>query len=309
MADIEQQTEIIDFNHQLRVLQKRVDQALTTYIDAQPFSDSPLVSAMRHGALLGGKRLRPYLVYATGELFGLDLKNLDAPAAAIECIHAYSLIHDDLPAMDDDDLRRGQPTCHIRFGEANAILAGDALQTLAFTLLADAPMPAVRMQDRLSMISELASASGVAGMCAGQALDLAAEGQQVDLQALEQIHRHKTGALIRAAVRIGALAAGETGRAALPVLDTYSQAIGLAFQVQDDILDVIGDTEKLGKRQGADQQLGKSTYPALLGLDGAQAKARDLYQEAVSALAQLDALSYNTAPLLALASFVIERDN
>lgn len=309
MADIEQQAEIIDFNHQLRVLQKRVDQALTTYIDAQPFSDSPLVAAMRHGALLGGKRLRPYLVYATGELFGLDLTNLDAPAAAIECIHAYSLIHDDLPAMDDDDLRRGQPTCHIRFGEANAILAGDALQTLAFTLLADAPMPAVRMQDRLSMISELASASGVAGMCAGQALDLAAEGQQIDLQALEQIHRHKTGALIRAAVRMGALAAGDAGRAALPVLDKYSQAIGLAFQVQDDILDVIGDTEKLGKRQGADQQLGKSTYPALLGLDGAQAKARDLYQEAVSALAQLDALSYNTVPLLALASFVIERDN
>jgi farnesyl diphosphate synthase len=146
-------------------------------------------------------------------------------------------------------------------------------------------------------------------MCGGQALDLAAEGQQIDLQALEQIHRHKTGALIRAAVRMGALAAGEKGRAALPQLDIYAQAIGLAFQVQDDILDVIGDTEKLGKRQGADQQLGKSTYPALLGLDGAQAKAKDLYQEAVSALEQLAALSYNTVPLHALARFVIERDN
>src|SRR5471032_1713314 len=224
MADLAQQAEITDFNSQLRVLQKRVDAALAAHIDAQPFSDMPLAKAMRHGALLGGKRMRPYLVYATGELFGLDLKNLDAPAAAIECIHAYSLIHDDLPAMDDDDLRRGQPTCHIRFGEANAILAGDALQTLAFTLLADAPMPAVRMQDRLSMISELASASGVAGMCAGQALDLAAEGQHINLQALEQIHRHKTGALIRAAVRLGALAAGDAGRAVLPVLDTYSQA-------------------------------------------------------------------------------------
>ncbi|TPG64187.1 (2E,6E)-farnesyl diphosphate synthase [Ewingella americana] len=309
MADIEQQADITDFNSQRRVLQKRVDRALASYIDEQPFADSPLVGAMRHGALLGGKRLRPYLVYASGTLFGVDLSNLDAPAAAIECIHAYSLIHDDLPAMDDDDLRRGQPTCHIKFGEANAILAGDALQTLAFTLLADSPMPDVRMQDRLSMISELAAASGVAGMCAGQALDLAAEGQDINLQALEQIHRHKTGALIRAAVRLGALAAGEAGRAVLPVLDQYSQAIGLAFQVQDDILDVIGDTEKLGKRQGADQHLGKSTYPALLGLDGAQAKARDLYQEAVSALDQLAALSYNTAPLLALASFVIERDN
>jgi|SRR5471030_2539359 len=309
MADLAQQAEITDFNSQLRVLQKRVDAALTAHIDAQPFSDMPLAKAMRHGALLGGKRLRPYLVYATGELFGLNFANLDAPAAAIECIHAYSLIHDDLPAMDDDDLRRGQPTCHIKFGEANAILAGDALQTLAFTILTDSPMHDVRIQDRLSMVSELAAASGIAGMCGGQALDLAAEGQQIDLLALEQIHRHKTGALIRAAVRMGALAAGEKGRAVLPLLDIYSQAIGLAFQVQDDILDVIGDTEKLGKRQGADQQLGKSTYPALLGLEGAQTKARDLHQEAVSALEQLAALSYNTAPLLALARFVIERDN
>ena len=309
MADIAQQAESIDFSSQLRTAQKRVDQALTSYIDAQPFADMPLAKAMRHGALLGGKRLRPYLVYATGQLFGLHASSLDAPAAAIECIHAYSLIHDDLPAMDDDDLRRGQPTCHIKFGEANAILAGDALQTLAFTILTDGPMGEVRLQDRLSMVSELAAASGIAGMCGGQALDLAAEGQQINLQALEQIHRHKTGALIRAAVRMGALAAGEKGRAALPQLDIYAQAIGLAFQVQDDILDVIGDTEKLGKRQGADQQLGKSTYPALLGLDGAQAKAKDLYQEAVAALEQLAALSYNTAPLHALARFVIERDN
>jgi len=298
-----------EFSRELRAMQQRVDSVLTAYIDAQPLADLPLVEAMRYGALLGGKRMRPYLVYATGQLFGLDLKNLDAPAAAVECIHAYSLIHDDLPAMDDDDLRRGQPTCHIKFGEANAILAGDALQTLAFTILADGDMPDVLVKDRLSMVSELATASGASGMCGGQALDLAAEGQQVSLDSLEQIHRHKTGALIRAAVRMGALAAGNTGRAVLPILDTYAQAIGLAFQVQDDILDVIGDTATLGKRQGADQQLGKSTYPALLGLDGAKAKAMDLYQEAVSALDQLAALSYNTAPLLALASFIIERDN
>ncbi len=159
---------------------------------------------MRHGALLGGKRLRPFLVYTTGQMFGVSLANLDAPAAAVECIHAYSLIHDDLPAMDDDDLRRGQPTCHIKFGEANAILAGDALQTLAFSILADAEMPDVALRDRLAMVSELATASGVAGMCGGQSLDLEAEGKHVDLQALEQIHRHKTGALIRAAVRLGA---------------------------------------------------------------------------------------------------------
>ncbi|NCG54266.1 (2E,6E)-farnesyl diphosphate synthase [Serratia fonticola] len=298
-----------EFHDQLQAFHLRSDRALLGYIAPLPFNDGKMVEAMRHGALLGGKRLRPFLVYATGQMFGLSLENLDAPAAAVECIHAYSLIHDDLPAMDDDDLRRGQPTCHIKFGEANAILAGDALQTLAFSILADADMPDVALRDRLAMISELAKASGVAGMCGGQSLDLEAEGKQIDLQALEQIHRHKTGALIRAAVRLGALAAGEPGRAALPELDRYAAAIGLAFQVQDDILDVVGETEKIGKRQGSDQQLGKSTYPALLGLDSAKLKAWDLYQEALAALDSLATQSYNTAPLRALANFIIERDN
>ena len=263
---------------------------------------------MQYGALLGGKRLRPFLVYATGEMLRAEAASLDAPAAAVECIHAYSLIHDDLPAMDDDALRRGQPTCHIKYGEDTAILAGDALQTLAFTILADQPMPGVSPQDRIAMISELAQASGVAGMCGGQALDLAAEGQSVDLNQLEQIHRHKTGALIRAAVRLGALTAGAAGRDALPQLDIYANAIGLAFQVQDDILDVVGDTAVLGKTQGADQALGKSTYPALLGLDNARAKAQDLYREALGALEVLAAQSYDTSALQALASFIIERD-
>ncbi|OMQ25392.1 MULTISPECIES: (2E,6E)-farnesyl diphosphate synthase [Serratia] len=298
-----------DFHQQLQAFRQRSDRALLDYIAPLPFNSGKMVEAMRHGALLGGKRLRPFLVYATGQMFALSLNNLDAPAAAVECIHAYSLIHDDLPAMDDDDLRRGQPTCHVKFGEANAILAGDALQTLAFSILADADMPDVAMRDRLAMISELATASGVAGMCGGQSLDLEAEGKHIDLAALEQIHRHKTGALIRAAVRLGALAAGEPGRAALPQLDRYAAAIGLAFQVQDDILDVVGETEKIGKRQGADQQHGKSTYPALLGLDSARAKAWDLYQEALAALESLATQSYNTAPLRALASFIIERDN
>ncbi|CAI1027978.1 Farnesyl diphosphate synthase [Serratia fonticola] len=298
-----------EFHDQLQAFHQRSDRALLGYIAPLPFNDGKMVEAMRHGALLGGKRLRPFLVYATGQMFGLSLENLDAPAAAVECIHAYSLIHDDLPAMDDDDLRRGQPTCHIKFGEANAILAGDALQTLAFSILADADMPDAALRDRLAMISELAKASGVAGMCGGQSLDLEAEGKQIDLQALEQIHRHKTGALIRAAVRLGALAAGEPGRAALPELDRYAAAIGLAFQVQDDILDVVGETEKIGKRQGSDQQLGKSTYPALLGLDSAKLKAWDLYQEALASLDSLATQSYNTAPLRALANFIIERDN
>ncbi|WP_140919393.1 (2E,6E)-farnesyl diphosphate synthase [Limnobaculum xujianqingii] len=288
---------------------QRVDRALEHYLSALPFNQAPLVEAMRYGALLGGKRLRPFLVYATGEMLGLSAQNMDAPAAAIECIHAYSLIHDDLPAMDDDDLRRGQPTCHIKFGEAHAILAGDALQTLAFSILSDAPMPEVQTTSRLAMISELACASGAAGMCAGQALDLEAEKKKTNLEELERIHRHKTGALIRSAIRLAALAAGERGRAILPILDRYANAIGLAFQVQDDILDVVGATEKTGKRQGSDLQHEKSTYPALLGIEGAQAKALDLYREAMDALSELASQSYNTASLEALAGFVIERDN
>ncbi|UIL51656.1 MULTISPECIES: (2E,6E)-farnesyl diphosphate synthase [Pantoea] len=298
----------MDFAQMLNGYHQQVNAALTRFIEPLPFQSSPLVNAMHYGALLGGKRLRPFLVYATGEMLHADPASLDAPAAAVECIHAYSLIHDDLPAMDDDALRRGQPTCHIKYGEDTAILAGDALQTLAFSILTDTPMPGVSAEYRLMMLSELAQASGVAGMCGGQALDLAAEGQSVDLVQLEQIHRHKTGALIRAAVRLGALAAGETGRAALPALDRYAEAIGLAFQVQDDILDVVGDTAVIGKRQGADQHLGKSTYPSLLGLEQARAKARDLYQEALDALEILAAQSYNTTALQALASFIIERD-
>lgn len=298
----------MDFARLLDAYQQQVNAALTRFIEPLPFQSSPLVNAMHYGALLGGKRLRPFLVYATGEMLHADPASLDAPAAAVECIHAYSLIHDDLPAMDDDALRRGQPTCHIKYGEDTAILAGDALQTLAFSILADETMPGVSAEYRLMMLSELAKASGVAGMCGGQALDLAAEGKSVDLDQLEQIHRHKTGALIRSAVRLGALTAGDAGREALPLLDRYAEAIGLAFQVQDDILDVIGDTAVIGKRQGADQHLGKSTYPSLLGLENAQAKARDLYQEALDTLEMLAAHSYNTTALQALASFIIERD-
>jgi len=298
----------MDFARLLDVYQQQVNAALTRFIEPLPFQSSPLVNAMHYGALLGGKRLRPFLVYATGEMLHANPASLDAPAAAVECIHAYSLIHDDLPAMDNDALRRGQPTCHIKYGEDTAILAGDALQTLAFSILADEAMPGVSAEHRLMMLSELAKASGVAGMCGGQALDLAAEGKSVDLDQLEQIHRHKTGALIRSAVRLGALTAGDAGREALPLLDRYAEAIGLAFQVQDDILDVIGDTAVIGKRQGADQDLGKSTYPSLLGLESARAKARDLYQEALDALELLAAHSYNTTALQALASFIIERD-
>ncbi|MEY8711495.1 geranyl transferase [Mangrovibacter phragmitis] len=298
----------MDFNQLLTVYASRANTAIAGFISTLPFQDSALVGAMEYGALLGGKRLRPFLVYATGQMLGMPLSVLDTPAAAIECIHAYSLIHDDLPAMDDDDLRRGQPTCHIRFGEATAILAGDALQTLAFAILSDTAMPGVSDASRVAMLRELAGASGAAGMCAGQALDLEAEGKHVDLAALECIHRHKTGALIRAAVRLGALSAGEKGVAALPLLSQFSDNIGLAFQVQDDILDVIGDTATLGKRQGADIHLGKSTYPALLGLEQAQARAHELCTQALEALDGLREQHLDTQPLEALAHFIIQRD-
>ena len=259
---------------------------------------------MRHGLLLGGKRVRPFLVYATGNMLGVADEQLDGPAAAIECIHAYSLIHDDLPAMDDDDLRRGHPTVHKAFDEASAVLAGDALQALAFSILADHPLPDSLRTNQLLMVSQLARAAGYAGMCGGQALDLAAEGQQVPLAALEQIHRHKTGALIECAVTLGALCHHQLPTDQLTALQQYAAAIGLAFQVQDDILDITADTATLGKPQGSDQALGKSTYPALLGLDAARELAHDLHRQALAALAPLP---YNTHILRAFADYIVER--
>ncbi|MCG3862414.1 MULTISPECIES: (2E,6E)-farnesyl diphosphate synthase [unclassified Photobacterium] len=288
----------------LKCYQQRSNDVLANWLSTQPFADKALLKAMQYGTLLGGKRARPFLTYVTGEMLGVTQGDLDTPAAAVECIHAYSLIHDDLPAMDDDALRRGQPTCHIAFDEAVAILAGDALQTLAFDILANGQLSQDGNTQRITMVSELAKASGAAGMCLGQALDLEAEGKHVGLEQLELIHRHKTGALIRCAVRLGALAAGDKGVAILPQLDKYAEAIGLAFQVQDDILDVISDTETLGKPQGSDLALDKSTYPALLGLDGAQEKAQLLYQEALQALA---AIPYNTSQLEVFARYIIER--
>jgi len=286
----------------------RIDGVLQKCLEKLTFQSIPLSKAMHHGVLLGGKRMRPFLVYATGEMFGVDPKVLDVPAAAIEFIHAYSLIHDDLPAMDNDSLRRGQPTCHIAFGEDTAILAGDALLTEAFSILSENSMPGVTETTRIAMIAELARASGAAGMVLGQALDLQAEGKSIDLNALETIHRHKTGALIRAAIRLGALAAGEKSRSALPLLDRYAAAIGLAFQVQDDILDVTGDSQITGKQQGMDIALGKSTYPSLLGLDAAKQKAQELYQEANTALKLLEQHGVNTQQLQALASYIVERN-
>ncbi|WP_394241950.1 (2E,6E)-farnesyl diphosphate synthase [Vibrio astriarenae] len=288
----------------LSELQSRNNQQLDVWLSQLPHQDNALIQAMKYGLLLGGKRARPFLVYAVGTMLGQSLEDLDTPASAIECIHAYSLIHDDLPAMDDDELRRGQPTCHIKFDEATAILTGDALQTLAFTILADGSLAPNAESQRIKMVSELAKASGAQGMCVGQSLDLSAEDKLVSLAQLEEIHRNKTGALILCAVRLGALAAGEKGIQVLPALERYAKAIGLAFQVQDDILDVIGDTETLGKPQGSDQALHKSTYPALLGLEGAQQKAGLLLDEALRALNEVP---YDTTLLQSFAQYVIER--
>jgi farnesyl diphosphate synthase/geranylgeranyl diphosphate synthase type II len=272
-------------------------QALPT---AVPGSEH-LVAAMGYSLLSGGKRLRPILALAAAEACGAVTPATKAAAVALEAIHAYSLIHDDLPAMDNDNLRRGQPTCHIAYGEATAILAGDALQTLAFNHLATTDASA---DIRLALIERLACASGALGMVAGQALDMAATDKAIALAQLETMHRHKTGALIEAAVLMGAISKGEQNAERLAALTRYARAIGLAFQVQDDILDVTGDTATLGKQQGADQGLNKSTYVSLLGLAAAQQHANALVAEAQASLVEFDA---GADALRALASYVVQR--
>ena len=255
---------------------------------------------MRHAALGGGKRIRPLLVYAAGQLFGTDERWLDAPAAAVELIHAYSLVHDDLPAMDDDAMRRGRPTVHVAFDEATAILAGDALQSMAFELLAEAP---VSSELRVAWLRALSTATGAAGMCGGQALDMDATGRLLTLADLERMHRLKTGALIRASVRMGALG-GSMDEGTLKLLDTFSDALGLAFQVRDDILDVESSSAQLGKTAGKDAAQAKSTYPALLGMDGARARLGELATSMRDALAPFGG---RAAALAALGELAVRR--
>ncbi|MBN6100946.1 polyprenyl synthetase family protein [Xanthomonas sp. CFBP 8703] len=252
---------------------QRVEAGLDAHLPSAAAAPQRLHAAMRHATLGGGKRMRPLLVYATGALFAADETRLDAPALAVELIHAYSLVHDDLPAMDDDALRRGRPTVHIAFDEATAILAGDALQSLAFALLAGADAADAAL--RVRWLQTLAEAAGAAGMCGGQALDIDATGTVQPLAELQRMHALKTGALIRASVRLGALAGGADA-AALAQLDSFASALGLAFQVRDDILDIEASSEQLGKTAGKDAAQAKSTYPALLGMDGAKAKLTEL---------------------------------
>ncbi|GAA4892333.1 (2E,6E)-farnesyl diphosphate synthase [Ferrimonas pelagia] len=291
--------------HALSHYQQRVNRTLEQAFDRLPHCAPRLLEAMRYGTLLGGKRARPFLVYATGTMLGAEESTLDPIAAAVECIHAYSLIHDDLPAMDDDHLRRGQPTVHIAFDEATAILAGDALQGLAYELLAECDLPPELESNRIAMLRVLAKASGYQGMCGGQAIDLAQTGQPIDLATLTQLHALKTGALIRASVELGSLAVAGVDETQRAHLRQFAEKIGLAFQVHDDILDITGDTEQLGKPQGSDLAAEKSTFPALLGLNGARDVAQDLYQDALTALAQLP---YNSDQLEGFARYIIERN-
>lgn len=284
----------------------QVEHALDHWLPLAETSPQKLHEAMRYSALAGGKYIRPVLVYATGRTFGARIEHLDGPACAVELIHAYSLIHDDLPAMDNDDLRRGKASCHIAFGEAIAILAGDALQALAFHILASDPAMTINARQRLKMIDTLSIASSSVGMAGGQAIDLAAVGKELDLVDLENMHLRKTGALIRASIQLGAIAAATDDKDTLRMLGNYAHCIGLAFQIRDDILDVEGETEVLGKLQGSDSLHNKPTYCSLLGVDGAKAMARRLHDEAIDHLAPLGARG---GLLREIAAYIVKRMN
>ncbi|MFZ1536247.1 MAG: (2E,6E)-farnesyl diphosphate synthase [Chromatiaceae bacterium] len=293
------------FNRFLDACGQRIEAVLEAWLPPEQAPPAKLHRAMRYAVLGGGKRVRPTLVYATAAAVGLAPEKVNALACAVEMIHAYSLIHDDLPAMDDDDLRRGQPTCHKAFDEATAILAGDALMTQAFLVLARDGTLAVAPEVRLTMIDRLAWASGSRGMAGGQAMDLEAEGQEMDLITLENIHIHKTGALIRASVNLASQAAPDLAPDLADRLDHYAKCLGLAFQIRDDILDVEAPSAILGKTQGKDQAKAKATYPALMGLEAARQAATDLVGEA---LASLEPFDIKADPLRWIADYIVQRD-
>jgi len=288
-----------DWHEQIRV---RIDQALEHTLGTH-LGQSRLLDAARYSVLRGGKRLRPALVYAAADAVGAQRERADAAAISVELLHAYSLIHDDLPAMDDDALRRGQPTTHIAFGEATAILAGDALQALAFSILGaeDTRTDSARVRQ----LRLLGDAVGFQGMALGQAIDLESEGKKLSLEELKSMHAKKTGALITASVLMGA-ACGDSSDEEWTALTEAGQAIGLAFQIQDDILDETASTEALGKTQGRDLALGKSTFPSILGLEDSQRQARALVEIATNALERIDG---DTTILEQLARLSVERTN
>jgi geranylgeranyl diphosphate synthase, type II len=293
----------MQFEKNLIARKRRVEDLLSELLRSQA-SSPVLQKAMTYAVMNGGKRLRPLLAYASAQAVSPDYSLADIAACALELIHTYSLIHDDLPAMDDDSLRRGVPTCHIKFDEATAILAGDALQSYAFEILASSDQITVSNEIRLQMLQLLAKAIGATGMVAGQSLDLQTSSKSINDESLATLHSLKTGALITASVQLGALSTGFTDKSRLDQLSVYARAIGHAFQVQDDILDVESDTETLGKQQGKDQQLGKVTYPVLLGLDGARVKAKALFEEAISALSDF---GEDAQTLREIALYIVQR--
>jgi farnesyl diphosphate synthase len=282
---------------------ERVEHTLAARLPAAGTRPGTLHAAMRYSVLGGGKRVRPLLCYAAGELLGVDADRLDDAACAVECVHAFSLVHDDLPAMDDDALRRGKPSTHKAFGVAAAILAGDALQTLAFEILAgDGAGDATA---RLGMIAILASATGSQGMTGGQAVDLESEGRQIAAADLEALDRDKTGKLIRAAVLMPCCAVPDLPRSRRDALDRFAENMGLAFQIKDDVLDIEGEQALTGKTHAADAARGKATYPSLMGLDRAKQRADELYAEA---LAALEAFGDAAEPLRWMAHSIVQRD-
>lgn len=284
--------------------QARVEAALDRWIPPATTTPTSLSKAIRYSVFCGGKRIRPVLVYASGEAFNVKPEGLDACACAVEMIHTYSLIHDDLPAMDDDDLRRGRPTCHKAYNEATAILAGDALQALAFQVLAQDPAIRVPAEQRLRVIEILAQAAGAYGMTGGQAVDLEAENRTLELEQLQTMHSRKTGALIRASVQLGALCSPRIEERLFDKVTRYAECVGLAFQIHDDILDIEGDTETLGKPQGSDLERNKSTYPNLLGLEGAKRAEQETLEEA---LVYLEDFGEEAGILRQIAYYIVER--
>ncbi len=294
-----------EFQSRLDTYQQRVDAALDKYLPAEDPPEHNLAEAIRYSVIGGGKRIRPAMVYAAGEAMGVSTDLLDIPACAVEMIHAYSLIHDDLPAMDNDDLRRGRPTCHKAFDEATAMLAGDALQALAYEILAKDEHKALSPQHRIEMLSLLTEASGAHGMAGGQAVDLASVGKPLTLAQLEKMHHLKTGALIRASILLGGMCKQNASADELHILSEYALCIGLSFQIQDDILDVVGDTQTLGKPQGSDQAQEKPTFPAIIGLEASRKRALEQHKLALEILEPLDKKADS---LRQLSAYIVERD-
>jgi farnesyl diphosphate synthase len=292
------------FQSRLDAYQKRVNAALDKYLPTEDPPEHNLAEAIRYSVIGGGKRIRPAMVYAAGEAMGVSTDLLDIPACAVEMIHAYSLIHDDLPAMDDDDLRRGRPTCHKAFDEATAMLAGDALQALAYEILAKDDHKELTPEHRIEMLSLLTEASGAHGMAGGQAVDLASVGKQLTLEQLEHMHQLKTGALIRASIMLGGMCKQDITEDELQLLSEYARCIGLSFQIQDDILDVVSDTETLGKPQGSDEEQQKPTFPAIIGLEESRRRAIEQHELAIKILEPLDEKADS---LRQLSAYIVER--